>query len=507
MKKNLTLTGAIIWLVCCSMLVLTSCEKDEPVPEIPENSVPDDVTALKYDVNPRAFALKFTDYIGDGDENIKRLDDDTLEIAINEGLLTYADIGELQVGDVLNIWQDIDCPPYIRVVDAVRKEKAWYIVTTREGSISDLFTRFEANLDTKLYSNRNNRPVRLSTGRGATDDDLEQYVDGADDFLQFVSEEGKIHPFIYYTTTDEDEEVFSYELAEHKYDAMMDSMQDTRGPSWTKKWNIINTEIKHFNVYPKKDENGHGVGLFIADASMAMAANLEMYFQFNLTTSNRFWAKIKGDMHLEIPVHLSFEGKQFQGEYELPLYEFTPKFTAFNLGPFVVPVVIRHGIVFKSYAALNANFSMMAPIYYHNSFEKGPKYEKNKWSSFDKSESVIGFHHQQFSLVPSFGASATASAGIYYHIGAYLGSAFGPFFEIGPKASIAANTSINGKRLSCNTRASIGLGGFVGAEIKIWKWNLGKFSVPYNAVSKDIWNEEFVFDIEDLPWKGQSGSN
>lgn len=502
MKKNVILASTVISLVCCSILVLTSCEKDEPIPENTETDTPNDVTELNYEANPRAFVLKFTDYIGDGAENIKRLDDDTVRIAINEGLLTSINISELKVGDALNIWQNIDCPPYIRVVDAVEKENSWYIVTTHEGSISDLFTTFEANLDTELYCNRANRPSRPVTG-GSAPDELDHFVDDASDFRQFVSEKGKIHPFIYFTKTEENPKAFRYELAEHKYDALMDSMA-TRGPSWEKNWNIINTEVEHINVYPKKDENGHGVGLFIADASIAMAANLEMYFQFNLTKSNRFWAKIKGDINLEIPVHLSFEGKQIQSEHEVPLYEFTPKFTAFSIGPFVVPVVFRHGIIFKSSAAINANFSMKAPIYYKNSFEKGPKYENKKWSTFDKSESSFGINHEKFSIMPSYGASVSASTGIYYHVGAYLGSAFGPFFEIGPKATIAANTSLTGKELSCNTRATIGLGGFVGAEIKIWKWNLGKFSVPYYAVSKDLWKKEFTFNIDDLPWKGQN---
>lgn len=502
-KKNLTLAGTLACMVCCCMFVLTSCEKDEPAPETPETDIPEDVTPLNFEANPRAFALKFTDYIGDGAENIKLLDADTVRIAINEGLLTCTGIGELQVGDALNIWQNIDCPPYIRVVDAVERDNAWFVVTTREGSISDLFTTFEANLDTELYCNLDRRPSRPDTGGS---DELDHFVDDAGDFRQFVSEEGKIHPFIFFTPDEENPRAFRSELAEHRYDAMVDSLA-IRGPSWDKNWNIINTKVEHLNFYPKRDEEGNGVGLFVADASVAMAANLEMYFQFNLFKSNRFWDKFKGDIDLQIPVHLSFEGSQIQGEYEVPLYEFTPKFTAFSLGPFVVPVVFRHGIVFKSAAAINSNFSMMAPIYYKNSFEKGPKYENKKWSSFDKSESSFGVNREKFSILPSYGASVSANTGIYYHVGAYLGSAIGPFFEIGPKATIAANTSINGKQLSCNTRATIGLGGFVGAEIKVWKWNLGKFSVPYYAVSKDLWKEDYTFDLGDLPWKNQGGAD
>ncbi|MBR5184370.1 MAG: hypothetical protein IKW15_07860, partial [Bacteroidales bacterium] len=94
-------------------MVISCNEKDDPTPDSTDEFFAESYD-LGYEVNPRAFALKFTDFIGDGMENIQRLDSDTVRIAINEGLLTYLNIQELLAGDVLNIWENIDRPPYIR---------------------------------------------------------------------------------------------------------------------------------------------------------------------------------------------------------------------------------------------------------------------------------------------------------------------------------------------------------------------------------------------------------
>ena len=133
-------------LLCIAAMMFVACdEKDNFEPEGSEWFEADNMD-LAYEANPRAFALKFTDFIGNGAENIQRLDEDTVRIAIKDGLLLYLGIGELKEGDVLNIWQNIDCPPYIRVVDAAEKTPSGYIVTTHAGSMGDLFHTFEGCL-------------------------------------------------------------------------------------------------------------------------------------------------------------------------------------------------------------------------------------------------------------------------------------------------------------------------------------------------------------------------
>ena len=127
-------------LALASALAMMGCSDDNETPVVTDDTPPaDEVVETTYKTNPRAFALKFHDYIGDGSENIKRLDKDTVRIEINEGLLTYLDISELKEGDVLNIWENIGCPPYIRVVNAVERTSSGYIVTTQAGSIANLF--------------------------------------------------------------------------------------------------------------------------------------------------------------------------------------------------------------------------------------------------------------------------------------------------------------------------------------------------------------------------------
>lgn len=485
-------------ILMLSMFAVVSCSDDDETPATSEDLPPaEEFVDLQYTVNPRAFALKFHDFIGDGAENIKRLDSDTIQIAINEGLLTYLQISELKVGDALNIWENIDRPPYIRVVDAVERTPSGYIVTTHAGSIADLFQTLEGCFDTELFSDITDRPERMMTRSGGIEDDY-QYVDGEDDFEQFVDDECKIHPFIIYSQDDEDPNDFEYRLAEKEYDEMIDSMLVTRMVSWTKTWHIVNAKKDRINIYPQKDEKDSPYGLFVADASVEIKADLELYFQFNIAKSNRFWAKLDGGVSIDAPIHFRFAGKQLNKEEEIPVFEFNPIFTAFAVGPFVVPVVIRNGFIFKYSGSINANLSMMVPFYYNATFETGPKYEDGRWSSFKGFEWHAGINYDKLSVVPAANLSLAAGVGFYFHTGAYLGSAVGPFFEIGPQAEISANAGLSGNEVLFNTNGNISIGGEVGAEIKLWKFNLGKVALPYTVVSKDLWDVDLRFKQEDI---------
>ena len=92
----------------------------------------------------------------------------------------------------------------------------------------------------------------------------------------------------------------------------------------------------------------------------------------------------------------------------------------------------------------------------------------------------------------------SAATGFYFHTGAYLGGAFGPYFEFGPQAEVSANASLSGNKVLFNTNGEVSIGGEVGAEIKIWKFDLGKKKIPYKIVSKNIWDIDLSFDQKDI---------
>ena len=486
-------------LMCASTFAFAACSDDDDVAITPvsDDTPPaDEQVELNYTENPRAFALKFHDYIG-GEPNVKRLDDDTVRIEINEGLLTYLQISELREGDALNIWENIDRPPYIRVIDAVERTASGYIVTTHEGSMGDLFHTLEGCFNTELFSNISERPVRLASRSGNMVDDY-QFIDDEEDFKQFVDEDGKIHPFIIYSQDKDNPQEFDYDLAEFKYDAMTDSMLQTRLASWDKTWHIINKRVERINIYPELDENSAPCGIFVADASLEIKADLELFFELNVFESNRFWAKLSGGFNIDAPIHLRLKGSQLKKETEIPVFEFTPIFTAFAIGPFVVPVVLRNGFIFKYSCSINANISMMVPFYYNATFETGPKYENGHWSSFKGYDWHAGINYEKFSVLPAANLSLAAGAGFYFHMGAYLGGAFGPYFEIGPQASVSANAGLSGNEVLFNTNGNVSIGGEVGAAIKIWKFDLGKKNIPYKIASKDLWDMDLRFNKDDI---------
>ena len=164
----------------------------------------------------------------------------------------------------------------------------------------------------------------------------------------------------------------------------------------------------------------------------------------------------------------------------------------------MVPVVIRNGFIFKYSGAINANLSMMVPFYYNASFETGPKYENGQWGSFKGFEWHAGINYEKLTVVPSATLSLEAGAGFYFHTGAYLGGAVGSYFEFGPQAEVSANAALSGNEVYFNTNGNVSIGGEVGAEINIWKFDLGKIKIPYKVVSKDLWDVDLRFNKDDI---------
>ena len=77
-------------LLCVSTLDFVACSDDDDAPvAAPDDSVPvaEQVT-LSYEENPRAYALKFHDYIG-GEPNVKRLDADTVRKSMKVCFTTF----------------------------------------------------------------------------------------------------------------------------------------------------------------------------------------------------------------------------------------------------------------------------------------------------------------------------------------------------------------------------------------------------------------------------------
>jgi hypothetical protein len=468
-----------------------SCSKDD------DKYVSEGKKEFVATAKPNAYALKFTDYFGDGN-NIKRLDNDTNRIAILDALLTYKKIEALKPGDVLNIWENINVPPYIRVIDKVEpiNKESNIIVYTHAGTMGDLFQRLSGGFDTSLYSNTTVRPAREAS-RADTPEADKEYVNDANDFTQFVDGD-TIHPFMFYSLNEKTGE-YDYDLAEKLYDDIVATAPNSRAASWEVNYNLLDCNVKNISVYPTKDADGKPSGFFVSDASAHVYANMEIFFEYNVFSSNRFWAYLKGGLDLNIPLHINLtDMTQKTYNKEAALYEFDPKFSVFNIGPFAIPVMIRHGFVFRTNAQFNAALSMRIPLYFKTSFTIGPKYD-GKWHFVSDGNIKAGVDMKASDMYPAaVNLNVKAKMGVYYKLGAYLGAAFGPYFELGPQVGMQTNAEANGEGVILNTKGTIGLGGEVGAEIKVWKWNLGKIGIPYALYTYNLWNYDYRYSWGDL---------
>ena len=111
---------------------------------------------------------------------------------------------------------------------------------------------------------------------------------------------------------------------------------------------------------------------------------------------------------------------------------------------------------------------------------------------------TAGINYDKLTALPSANLSLTGATGFYLRTGAYFGDAIGPFLEVGPQAKVSANAGITGKEVLFNTNGTVGIGGNVGAEIKIWKFNFGKKGIPFWIKSKKLWDLDLRFSTDDI---------
>lgn len=432
-----------------------------------------------YVVAPNAYAIKCTDFI-DERANVTHSADTTF-VEINNQLLAKLNIKELKQGDVLDIWEDVKYPPYIRVVEnATDLGNGNTRVATHAGDISMLFDKADLNLNTGLYCDDSKTPSRNFSR--AIDGVLPEteLVDTETDGLQF-RQGNTIHPMVIYRL-DKDTKEYKHELSEK----VIAQSPASRGSA---SFRLINIKTG-LDWTPTKPSDG--LSIYVKHGEFKATADVNVSLKFGFFKVKEFKTYLTGNIDLTAPLNVKCNITQ---KYEMTpktLCEFEPYVSVFAIGPFPVPVLIQHGIVFKADAMFCAGVGVTFPIEYHSNFNIGPKYSNGNWEKGIQYSQHYNIKPENIMLGPSIHAESTV--GVYYHVGVYIGP-IGPFIEVGPqfRAKFSAGTSLENK-VKVASRGAISFGGAFGGEIKLWKFNLGSIKMPFELSAIELWNWEKQFD-------------
>ncbi len=429
-----------------------------------------------YVISSRVFAITSDKFI-DGVTNVKH-SSDTTYVDVNNDLLTKLNIGTLKAGDVIDVWESVENLPYIRVVDEVTTlSNGMTRCTTHAGDMSNLFDAMEMKFNTTPYSDPSKRSA--STRAGGLS---ESQMVSAENTEQF--REGKVvHPAVYYERDAQTNEL-TYHMAENVVEEATRAsgsinVLDKKYPiNWSKK------------IDDGKLEFGIDNGKLEARVDVEISININWKWLVWKSYVEEYKTRFIGTANLDLPLYVKGNVKKEWSKSET-IAELPSFHKVFMVGYLPVEVTIAQCIEYDAKLKLEAGFDAKLPVHADMSLAAGPYYKNGNWSPLldFKHNYSLGFDQMQ---VKGDG-SAKAEAGIYYKVSARVYSLAGPTLAVGPKASAEASAHIETKgadmKTNISTKGKISVAGKVGAEVKVLKWDLGKYEKPFTLYEKELWNK------------------
>lgn len=469
-------------------------------------------------ISSKTKVIQFQDFV-DGMTNVKH-SADTTSIELNNQLLSKLNYyNKINTGDVLDIWEDVKCPPYVRLVTDVKDNgNGTTVVTTTRANFTMLFDELDVNLSTAPYYDASKRPTRATTRSGGTSEedmvsaaDAEQFRDG-----------NTVHPMVVYTQNDD--KTFTYSLTEKELEAAgtrgflgwaLNSVKMVVCP-WTavvqaakQAWNVGSTvydifknqEISYSNQVAKVDLNDLKKEVALDDYNKIGVKNgkvqaefaLNIYIKHNKGALQRFETYAQGIANINADMYFhSKYSKEFK--QNVSLCDLPSKTFLMYIGKVPVTVEVAQNIEFKGRLKVNGKMDATLPIRGIYTCKVGPRFSNCRWSSLlEQNVQEMEVDYKNFKAEGE--ASAEAEAGVYYKLSANIYNMVGPYVQVGPyihtNASVKANVKGDEGKYSSNFKFNFngfyGIGCCVGAHIKTPWFDVKSWDGPqFDLVKKNM---------------------
>ena len=420
---------------------------------------------------------------------------DTTSMVVKSALLDAMRV-RLEPGNVISVWTSADEIPFMRRVEDVTKDGSDYRLRTCTVGLDEVLKEAHLEFDSKVYVNADEDP---------------RNADGTINDRFYQSErDGVYHPTaLWFHTKHEDARLRGKSLTRGAADddvlklgydrertVIVEDMRLTRAAC-----NLgvsFSAEVEDLTCPIIED------GDTIASIGLQKAEfNFDGGLHARLDCS--FWNGIE---RFEVGPYYSIEGNLKAGvSMSSDLFDLKKEYTiaecqgftsCFWVGPVPVVVSFTPSLVFNAELKGSAEGAIGAEVSFKGSHHTYACYDHNRdWyldeGGEDFTYDVTPYAGGRLGLEFQTGLYAKAAVSLYGVAGPTV--AAGPYF----KAEAEAAVDLVEADFKANVKASVGLGGTVGAELKIWHWNLAKWEVGFNLLEKEIFNESFNFD----EWKEQ----
>lgn len=420
-------------------------------------------------------------------DDVQILTPDTTTLSINTALLTDLKVS-LKPGNVVSIWKSADEYPFMRRIKDVKFEGTVCKLQTSRVELDEIFKEAHIEFDTQIYTNPS---VNSRCANGSVNDE----------FYQSASD-GVIHPTaICFHSREEGEMLHGAQASsrcgsrakmygdDQRRTIVIDEMMPQSRA--TKDLGIdINPKLENM-TYPIVSKGDTIASIGMQEAEFAFKGGIHARLDFSLWRGlERFELGPYYSMKGQAKLGLKMETDLAKFEYKEEIAQF-PGFSAYFF-VFGAPVVLQFtpslelGTKFEAKAAgeVGADISFEGNHHTYAAYEKGRGwYLDNNGKPFTlKAEPYLGGS-----------VSAELQSGIYFKGACKIYGCAGPTLTVGPyfKAEASVEEDKLDNSLTGTIKSAIGIGGEVGAEVKIWKWSLAEWKHPINIYELPLIDKKY----------------
>ena len=506
MKTKQPLLWLLSLLMLATPLVFTSCSSDDD-----DKNDPNVIIAGENDPLGTPIGLVYTDFLTANDVIHNA---DTTELSISKALADKKGITNF-VNHPMGIWDDQQHRAYLRRATEQRLVGDRYVLKVVRSTIAEITGGEEMQLNTKLYYN----PTRMVSRGGLT-----RASQGDPEADKYIDDKNVIHPAAITLRTkpnsganSEDldlsqagmrtitiEQMFSgkTEGANSWFSDLWDDFVDAVEDAWdaiveatSYDWDDDNTWSLLKSKTTISSDIKFNCGKEPAD-TITLRFRCPIEFNLDYTLNIRSHGSIE-TAFVPVPSYLKtyidgyFEANPqlrigFSKTITLPedkqrvkLFSFSGIGYTFMIGPVPVAIDIDPSVYLKFTSTLKGNAYFGVQYDIATKFRVGVQYENGELSGIGEGEKV----KDEFSFInPRLELEYIGGVGLFFGVDIIIEKIGGPTFNIGPQVNVNAKLSyeIGDDRINASIEGKAGIGGEVGAKLKIFGFELADWRTYFD---------------------------
>lgn len=426
--------------------------------------------------------------------DVEILSADTTSMQVSSALLDAMQV-DLEPGNVISVWTSPDDIPFMRRVQEVSKQGSSYRLYTSGVGLDEVLKEAHLEFDSDVYTNADEMPRNL---------------DGTINDRFYLSEhDGVYHPVALWYHTREEDSMLRHQKRLMTRAGVSSADEDVLSLGYDRDRTVIVEQMGRtrasidMGVNFKAEVKPMTRPIVVDEDTIAtiglQKANFEFKGGLHARLDCSFWNGVERfevgpyySLNGEVKAGVSMKSQLFKVKKEYTIAECQGFTSCFWVGPVPIVVNFTPSLVFSAELKGTAQGAIGAEFKFSGSHHTYACYDYRRDWYID--EGGEDFNYQ---VTPYAGGTFALDfqTGVYAKAAISLYGIAGPTISVGPSLKAKAEAKIDLVKAEADAKvsASMCLGGKVGAELKIWDWNLGKWECPFTLLEKELYSQSFNY--------------